>query len=73
MQNSKTIHKKLQYFYSAIFGYFHWINFPQNVFISHENFHKDKYGNFHAQMCGKKFYLPQKIAIYIFFSKILNK
>ena len=65
MQNPKIIHKKMQYFYAAIFGYFHWINIPQNVFISHNNFHKDKNGNFYAQMCSEQFYLPQEMAIFL--------
>jgi len=64
MQNPKIIHKKLQYFYSAIFGYFHWVNIPQNVFISHENFHKDMYGDCYVQICGKKFYLPQEVVLF---------
>gem|GEM_PF-1897459 len=65
LQNPKIIHKKMQYFYAAIFGYFHWVSIPQNVFISHNNFHKDKHGNFYTQMCGKKFYLPCKVAMFI--------
>jgi hypothetical protein len=65
LQNPKIIHKKMQYFYAAIFGYLHWVSIPQNVFISHNNFHKDKDGNFYAQMCGKKFYLPRKVAMFI--------
>lgn len=66
MQNQKIIHKKLQYFYTAIFGYFHWVNIPQNVFISHKNLHKDKNKNYYIQICGKKFYLPQQVAMLIF-------
>lgn len=65
LQNPKIIHKKLQYFYAAIFGYFHWINIPQNVFISHENLHKGKGGNYYIQMCRKKFYLPREVAMLI--------
>ena len=65
LQNPKSIHKKMQYFYAAIFGYFHWVSIPQNVFISHNNFHKDRDGDFYAQMCGKKFYLPRKVAMSI--------
>lgn len=67
MQNPKIIQKKLQYFYAAIFGYFHWVNIPQNVFISHENLHKGKDENYYIHMCRKKFYLPQNVAIFIIF------
>lgn len=65
MQNPKIIHKKLQYFYAAIFGYFHWVNIPQNVFMGHENLHRDKYKNYYVQMSGKKFYLPEQVTIFI--------
>ena len=65
MQNPKIIHKKMHYFYAAVFGYFHWVSIPENVFITHENFHKDKNEEYYIQMCGKKFYLPEKVAILI--------
>jgi len=41
------------------------VSIPENVFITHENFHKDKNEEYYIQMCGKKFYLPEKVAILI--------
>lgn len=66
MQNPKIVHKKLHYFYTAIFGYFHWISIPWNVFITEETIHKDKYKNYYIQASGRKFYLPQEVAVFIF-------
>ena len=65
LQNPNMMHKKLQYFYTAVFGYFHWISIPPNVFISHESIHKSLNEDYYIQMCGKKFYLPEKIAVFI--------
>jgi hypothetical protein len=59
MQNPKTIHKRLQYFYASVFGYFHWISIPKNVFVTHNDFHFSKNGNHYIRMCGHVFYIPE--------------
>lgn len=65
LQNPQIIQKKVQYFYAAIFGYFHWVYIPQNVFITHNNFHFSKNGNFYIRMSGHIFYIPERISTVI--------
>lgn len=65
MQNPKIIHRRLQYFYASIFGYFHWISIPTNVFITHSDFRFNKNGNCRIRMCGHILSMPKNICTFI--------
>ena len=70
MQNPRIIKKNTSHFYAAIFGYFHWVSIPWNVFVNWKDFHQNQYGEHYISMCGKKFNMPKKIVMHIFQNKI---
>ncbi len=64
MQNPHDKHFKEAYIFRTIIGYLHWVNVPQNVFISFDNIHKSKNEKYYVTLCGKSFYIPLKIVQY---------
>lgn len=65
MQNPNDRYLKLQFFFKVIIGYFHWVNVPNNVYISIEHFKKDKNRKFYLQLCSQKFYIPADVVSFI--------
>ncbi len=61
MRNPQLIDKKASYFYTAIFGYLHWISIPINVFIAYDDFHFNRNGDCYIRMCGHIFNIPEEI------------